>query len=276
MAQHPGQLLRSAMAMLDAGAARDYLRLACDLPERVGEDGPMLDDDRARRDRLHLRQHRPPAGRIRRPGQLPHAAPRRTSPRSPTCGRAGTRRRTSSPPCRRSTCTAWRCRCCCRCSGPSPCMRRAVLPRRRRAGAARCARAAHPGDHARAPARAARDPGARCRRCARSFRRPRRCRAELAAAAEARFGCEVREVFGSTETCVIARRRTARETAWTPLPGVRAASAARRHRCARAAPRPAGRARRPGRSCSPTAASTCAAATPTCSKSPASAHRSAT
>jgi acyl-coenzyme A synthetase/AMP-(fatty) acid ligase len=44
---------------------------------------------------------------------------------------------------------------------------------------------------------------------------------ELAAAAEARFGCEVREVFGSTETCVIARRRTACEEAWTPLPGVR-------------------------------------------------------
>ena len=44
---------------------------------------------------------------------------------------------------------------------------------------------------------------------------------ELAAAAEARFGCEVRELFGSTETCVIARRRTAREVAWTPLPGVR-------------------------------------------------------
>lgn len=43
---------------------------------------------------------------------------------------------------------------------------------------------------------------------------------ELAAAAEQRFGCEVREVFGSTETCVIARRRTASETAWTPLPGV--------------------------------------------------------
>lgn len=43
---------------------------------------------------------------------------------------------------------------------------------------------------------------------------------ELAAAAEESFGCEVREVFGSTETCVIARRRTARETAWTPLPGV--------------------------------------------------------
>ena len=43
---------------------------------------------------------------------------------------------------------------------------------------------------------------------------------ELAAAAEARFGCEVREVFGSTETCVIARRRTAREQAWTPYPGV--------------------------------------------------------
>jgi acyl-CoA synthetase (AMP-forming)/AMP-acid ligase II len=47
--------------------------------------------------------------------------------------------------------------------------------------------------------------------------------AELARQAEARFGCEVREVFGSTETCVIARRRTAYETAWTPLPGVRVA-----------------------------------------------------
>jgi len=46
---------------------------------------------------------------------------------------------------------------------------------------------------------------------------------ELATAAEARFGCEVRELFGSTETCVIARRRTAREAAWTPLPGVRLA-----------------------------------------------------
>src|SRR3546814_14738812 len=43
----------------------------------------------------------------------------------------------------------------------------------------------------------------------------------LAAAAEARFGCEVREVFGSTETCIIARRRTALEDAWTPLQGVR-------------------------------------------------------
>ncbi|MBC7988526.1 MAG: acyl-CoA synthetase [Luteimonas sp.] len=43
----------------------------------------------------------------------------------------------------------------------------------------------------------------------------------LAAAAEALFGCEVREMFGSTETCVIARRRTAIEERWTPLPGVR-------------------------------------------------------
>jgi acyl-coenzyme A synthetase/AMP-(fatty) acid ligase len=43
---------------------------------------------------------------------------------------------------------------------------------------------------------------------------------ELADAAEQRFGCEVRELFGSTETCVIARRRTACEDAWTPLPGV--------------------------------------------------------
>jgi len=46
---------------------------------------------------------------------------------------------------------------------------------------------------------------------------------ELAAAAEARFGAEVREVFGSTETCVIARRRPAHDAAWTPLPDVRLA-----------------------------------------------------
>ncbi|HVI24915.1 MAG TPA: AMP-binding protein [Xanthomonadaceae bacterium] len=45
--------------------------------------------------------------------------------------------------------------------------------------------------------------------------------AELAAAAEERLGCEVREMFGSTETCVIAHRRTAREDWWTPMPGVR-------------------------------------------------------
>lgn len=44
--------------------------------------------------------------------------------------------------------------------------------------------------------------------------------AELAHAAEAAFGCEVREMFGSTETCITARRRTAVESAWTPLPGV--------------------------------------------------------
>ena len=41
-----------------------------------------------------------------------------------------------------------------------------------------------------------------------------------APAFSARFGCEVRELFGSTETCVIARRRTAVDSAWTPLPGV--------------------------------------------------------
>ncbi len=43
----------------------------------------------------------------------------------------------------------------------------------------------------------------------------------LAEAAERRFATEVREVFGSTETCIFARRRTAREPAWTLLPGVR-------------------------------------------------------
>ncbi|MGV8960229.1 MAG: AMP-binding protein [Stenotrophomonas sp.] len=44
---------------------------------------------------------------------------------------------------------------------------------------------------------------------------------ELALAAEQRFGTEVREVFGSTETCIFARRRTAHEAAWNLLPGVR-------------------------------------------------------
>ena len=43
----------------------------------------------------------------------------------------------------------------------------------------------------------------------------------LAAEAERRFGCEVRELFGSTETCIVARRRTARDVAWTPFAGVR-------------------------------------------------------
>jgi len=42
----------------------------------------------------------------------------------------------------------------------------------------------------------------------------------LAAAAEQTFGCEVREMFGSTETCVIAHRRTARDDFWQCLPGV--------------------------------------------------------
>lgn len=44
--------------------------------------------------------------------------------------------------------------------------------------------------------------------------------AGLAREAEARFGCELREMFGSTETCVIACRRPALTQAWTPLPGV--------------------------------------------------------
>ena len=43
----------------------------------------------------------------------------------------------------------------------------------------------------------------------------------LAAEAEARCGCEVRETFGSTETCIIASRRTAVDEAWTAFPGVR-------------------------------------------------------
>lgn len=43
---------------------------------------------------------------------------------------------------------------------------------------------------------------------------------DLALDAEARYGAPVQEVFGSTETCVIAHRRTAHEDAWTPYTGV--------------------------------------------------------
>jgi acyl-coenzyme A synthetase/AMP-(fatty) acid ligase len=43
---------------------------------------------------------------------------------------------------------------------------------------------------------------------------------ELAAAAEAATGGVVQELFGSTETCVIAHRRAARENVWQLYPGV--------------------------------------------------------
>ncbi|TJY58299.1 acyl-CoA synthetase [Sinimarinibacterium sp. CAU 1509] len=46
----------------------------------------------------------------------------------------------------------------------------------------------------------------------------------LAAAAEARFAAPVLEIYGSTESGAIASRRTAEDTAWTPLPDVRFAS----------------------------------------------------
>ena len=41
---------------------------------------------------------------------------------------------------------------------------------------------------------------------------------ELAAQAEARFGAPVVELFGSTETCVIAHRRTSQESTWHLYP----------------------------------------------------------
>jgi len=44
--------------------------------------------------------------------------------------------------------------------------------------------------------------------------------AEQARAAEQRFATRVLEFFGSTETCVIASRLTAGESAWTPYPGL--------------------------------------------------------
>ena len=44
--------------------------------------------------------------------------------------------------------------------------------------------------------------------------------ADLARTVEERFATRVLEFFGSTETCVIASRRTAHESAWAPYPGV--------------------------------------------------------
>lgn len=44
--------------------------------------------------------------------------------------------------------------------------------------------------------------------------------AELARQAEARFGAELLEIYGCTETGQIATRRTARESEWRTLPGV--------------------------------------------------------
>jgi acyl-coenzyme A synthetase/AMP-(fatty) acid ligase len=44
--------------------------------------------------------------------------------------------------------------------------------------------------------------------------------AELAAAVERRFSTRVIELFGSTETCVIAQRRTARDEPWSLYAGV--------------------------------------------------------
>ena len=45
--------------------------------------------------------------------------------------------------------------------------------------------------------------------------------AELAALAEARFGAGLLEIYGCTETGQMATRRTARETEWRTLPGIR-------------------------------------------------------
>jgi len=43
---------------------------------------------------------------------------------------------------------------------------------------------------------------------------------DLATAAEERFGAPLYEVFGSTETCVFASRRTSKDDDWTLYPGV--------------------------------------------------------
>ena len=45
--------------------------------------------------------------------------------------------------------------------------------------------------------------------------------AELARAIERRFGTVLLEYFGSTETCIVASRRTAVDDTWNPYPGVK-------------------------------------------------------
>jgi acyl-coenzyme A synthetase/AMP-(fatty) acid ligase len=45
--------------------------------------------------------------------------------------------------------------------------------------------------------------------------------AELARAIERRFGAVLLEYFGSTETCIVASRRTAVDDTWHPYPGVK-------------------------------------------------------
>jgi acyl-coenzyme A synthetase/AMP-(fatty) acid ligase len=45
--------------------------------------------------------------------------------------------------------------------------------------------------------------------------------AELATAIERRFGTVLLEYFGSTETCIVASRRTAVDDTWHPYPGVK-------------------------------------------------------
>ena len=168
-------------------------------------------------------------------GELPRQHRAEPAPRWPTCWPAtAEHHRTWSPPCRRSTCTAWSCRCCCRCSGRSR---------------VHAARPFFPDDIARAlrdaPAppllvttpvhlRALVESGRAVAAAGRHRLRDGAVAGRNSPlAAEARFGCEVREVFGSTETCVIARRRTAHrigvDAAARRAPG----AAARRHRRAR-------------------------------------------
>ena len=98
---------------------------------------------------------------------------------------------------------------------------------------------------------------------------------ELAAEAEARYGAPVVELFGSTETCVIAHRRTSQESAGIFIRILRCV----RSRTARWWTRPTSisrsRCRMSSSFCRSTA-STCVDATPIWSRSPASAHRSPT
>ena len=251
----------------------------------LGEARRSAGDARARgrsrrRDRLHLRQHRPAESRTQRPG--PASAPARARTRrrwrsSRACPRRLAHIVATVPPQHMYGLEL---------SVLLPLLgrvrgarRAAVLPGRRRRGTRRPAGAARAGDDAGAPARAAARSGAQLPPLAAITCGHRAARhASSRAEAEARYGAPVIELFGSTETCVIAHRRTRAAKPWRLYPGVDVAAATGRH---------AGRGavlRQPPTPAAGSSSNCCPAQRfaparpqqPTCSTSPASAPRSPT
>ena len=152
-----------------------YVRLPDVLPQRDGE-APTLDDDALVAIGFTSGSTGRPQANPKTWGSFRASTAQNLAALADLLA-ARRRSRTSSPPCRRSTCTAWRCRCCCRCSGR--CAVHAARPFfpddiARALRDARAPRAA--GHHAGAPARAGRIRRRVAAAGAASSRRPRRCR----------------------------------------------------------------------------------------------------